>query len=266
MKPIFLALFSLTASVLFGQTTGTLTFSVTTVNYSAPYSPAHILAIWISNDNVQWVKTRKYLAQNPVYRQYLTNFRIATGNTYNAIDAITGPTLPNHVTHTVSWDGKDVNGNLVADGNYRIYIEFTSANATGKLHYIQFTKGPQAQMLTPANQPNFTNMSLSWAPKSTVGVENEIANVRILDCFPNPFSDHAYITLRSERKLPVIINIYNNLGQTVKSFILNTNAGYVEEKLLWDGTDQRGQMASNGIYFIGAEQGGTKQVLKVIKQ
>ncbi len=266
LKAWLLVLCLLAAPVLYCQTPGTLSFSVTTINYSAPYSPLHIFAIWISNENAQWVKTRKLLAQHPVYRQYLTNFRNATGNTFNVIDAITGPTLPNHITHSVSWDGKDVNGNLVPDGNYRIYIEFTSANATGKLHYIPFSKGPQAQTLTPANQTNFTNMSLQWIPKSTVGIQDELANTIIFDCFPNPFSEYAHIALRSESKLPVNVKIYDNLGRNLRHFIFNPKARSDENEFTWDGKDMSGHIVDKGIYFFIAEQGNKKQVLKIIKQ
>ncbi|MDP2422727.1 MAG: DUF2271 domain-containing protein [Bacteroidales bacterium] len=263
MKIIYFILFSMLASYLQGQTAGTLTFTVTTINYSAPYSPTHILAIWISNENVQWIKTRKFMAQNPIYKQYLTNFRNTTSGTYNAIDAITGPTIPNHISHTVYWDGKDVNGNLVSDGNYRVYIEFTSANATGKLHFLQFVKGPLEQTLNPASQPNFTNMSLKWSPQG-VGIEDEKTIYPLLACFPNPFSDYIYVAFKTPNHLPARVIVYDNSGRQVRNLCFEAIPD--KNQIIWDGKNQDGNPVSRGIYYISAEQGENKQMRKVIKQ
>lgn len=264
MKTIFLSLLILASSFVYSQTHGTLTFKATTVNYPAPYSPLHILAIWISKESGQWVKTRKYMAVNVLYRQYLTNFKNATNGTYNAIDAITGPTLSSHVTHIVYWDGKDVNGNIVPDGVYRVYIEFTSANATGKLYFAQFTKGRVPQSIKPPNQPFFTNISVNWRPVAFPGIINPIENLASFECYPNPFSDYIVLNYSSTNTLPVIFRVFDPLNRNIKTFHFNTYSD--NASVTWDGRDNGGNMIKPGIYYVSAEQGEIKKVVKIIKK
>lgn len=222
------------------QTTGTLSFSVTTLNYSATFSPKHILAIWIEDSSGVWVKTRKFRSQNINFRSYLTNFKNATNSTYNSVDAITGSTLLQHSSHTITWDCKDVNGNIVSDGNYKIFIEFTSANTTGKLFSVVFTKGPQAQTLTPVNQTNFSNISLTWTPSIT-----QIDKAPIIDpikVFPNPFNKEVNISNLAENKNT--IQIYSITGELINKFIDCSNS------INWDGKDFNGNVIENGQYII----------------
>jgi len=252
MKYLFALLIIFAIAPCFGQTSGNMTFTVKTINYSAPYSPRHILAIWIADGSGTWIKTRKRIYQNTAYRQYLTNFKNATGGTYNATDATTGATLQAHTTHAVSWDGKDVDGNLVADGNYRVYVEFTSANATGKLYYLEFTKGPDTQTLTPSNQTYFQNINLTWTPVSADAGDIEMNRVQQL-CFPNPFSDKMEINSGGN-----MVKIYNISGKQVRSFSSGQNSHFT-----WDGKDEAGIMLPSGLYFVSFGDG--RKVVKVVK-
>jgi hypothetical protein len=76
------------------------------------------------------------------------------------VDAITGPTLPNHISHTVTWNFTDTTGTVVKDGLYKIVTEFTSEHAQGPIQTISFTKGAGTIKLIPANQPYFIDMQL----------------------------------------------------------------------------------------------------------
>jgi len=253
MKYLFTLLIFFAIATCFGQTSGNMTFTVNTVNYSAPYSPRHILAIWIADGSGIWIKTRKRIYQNTAYRQYLTNFKNATGGTYNATDATTGATLQAHTTHTVSWDGKDVNGNLVADGTYRVYVEFTSANATGKLYYCEFTKGTDAVTLTPANLTYFQNINLTWTPESTSANDLETVTSKQM-CFPNPFTDLMVINSGRDQ-----VNIYNIAGKRVRSFSSGQSSRFT-----WDGKDEAGIMLPSGLYLVSFGDG--RKVVKVVKK
>lgn len=246
-------------SVAFGQTSGTMTFTTKTVTYSAPYSPRHILAIWIADGNGTWVKTRKRIYQNTAYRQYLTNFKNATNSTYNATDAITGATLQSHQTHTVSWDGKDVNGNLVADGTYRVYIEFTSANATGKLYYCEFTKGPDAFTLTPANQTNFQDISVAWTPEAT-GIENKDIKTEGIVCYPNPFTDK--LNIKNIPAATTCVNVVDLTGRLIRTLHCPSEKGGCVE---WDGRNEEGRLTPPGIYMISWNNGTVKKAVKTIR-
>lgn len=141
------------------NTPGTVTFTVKTLTANGQYAPKHVLAIWVEKDG-EFVKTRKAMANQR--KQYLYTWRASSN--YNVIDAITGPTLTSHQTHTIEWDCTDVDGNIVPDGDYTMLIEFTDKHAQGPLYSIDFTKGTEPVSITPPNQTYFTNMQLTYEP------------------------------------------------------------------------------------------------------
>ena len=140
-------------------TGGELSFTLRTVTQNGNYAPKHVLAIWIEyNDG--FVKTRKAMAV--ARKQYLYTWKDASN--YNVVDAITGPTISSHQTHTVTWDCTDLDGNIVPDGDYVVYAEFTEQHAQGPLYSLTFTKGPDPQFMTPADETYFKDIVLSFTP------------------------------------------------------------------------------------------------------
>ncbi len=140
-------------------TGGELTFTIRTVSAGGPYAPKHVLAIWVEQGG-DFVKTRKAMANQR--KQYLYTWKNASS--YNVVDAITGSTLTYHQTHTVSWDCTDLDGNILPDGEYDVYTEFTDKHAQGPLYLISFTKGPDAVSLTPADETYFKDIELEFVP------------------------------------------------------------------------------------------------------
>ena len=78
------------------------------------------------------------------------------------MDAVTGATRSQHASHSLGWDGTDVNGAVVADGTYRVYVEFTEKDGAGPWTSIEFTKGPSPVALSPADLAAFTGQHLSY--------------------------------------------------------------------------------------------------------
>ncbi len=165
MKALFLA-----ASILFltgyssqlisqTPTEGDMTFTVRTVTVNGNFSPKHVLAIWVEDSN-GFVLSRKLRAVKR--KQYLYTWNTQSGG--NMVDAVTGETLKSHQTHTVTWDCKDVNGNLVPDGDYTVFVEYTEAHVQGPLRGIAFTKGAEPVSLTPVEDANFKDLALSFEP------------------------------------------------------------------------------------------------------
>lgn len=64
-----------------------------------------------------------------------------------------------------------VNGNLVPDGDYTVYVEFTEAHVQGPLRGIAFTKGVELVSLTPVEDANFKDLALSFEPVIIVTAE-----------------------------------------------------------------------------------------------
>ncbi len=239
------------------QTQGTLSISVKTVTNNGQYKPKNILAIWIEDASTNtFIKTRLFRSYNTNYRMYLTKFKAATSSTYNVVDAVTGSTYPSHSTRTATWDGTDVNGNIVPDGNYNVCIEFTESNGTGPYASFTFNKSDQAVTLTPTNTTNFQNISITWTP-TTSSLNNISTEKGVLSVYPNPVKNSALINL-----VPNVNNIYvvDVNGKTVDR--INKPNTILKSQALWTPN----KSLKNGVYFIVVENNISKQTTKVILQ
>lgn len=140
---------------------GSLSASVTTTTYNGSYAPMHVLAIWITNSSGSFVKSLMVYAA--ARKNHLTNWYAAT-STGNTTDATTGATLSSHSSHTCTWNGKDVNEATVTDGTYKLCVEYTESNSTGKLATFSFTKGSGTYSSTSSTTSGVTLASLTWTP------------------------------------------------------------------------------------------------------
>lgn len=108
------------------RTDGTVDFQVRTLSYNGAYAPAHCLAIWVCDENDNFVRTLVRRAW--FYIQHLVKWNEMTnGDDTNAL--ITGASPNVHTTWTFNWDCQDRYGEMVPDGNYKVYVEFTEDNS-----------------------------------------------------------------------------------------------------------------------------------------
>jgi len=183
---IFLSLFVLFASSwINAQTNGTLTVAAATSSTGGNYAPKNIVAVWIEDTQGNFVKTLLAYAQNR--KTHLNTWEAVTtaaGSPFNTVDAITGATRTSHSTRTSTWDGKDVNSILVADGMYKVWMELTDKNNTGNFSSFNFTKGPDPENQTPANVPSFSSITINWEPVFT-SVQDPLPD-QVYQVVPNP--------------------------------------------------------------------------------
>ena len=170
-----------------GQTAGTLTVSATTSSAGGNFAPKNVVAIWIEDNQGNFVKT--LLAYAQTRKTHLNTWEASTtaaGSPFNTVDAITGATKSSHGTRLCTWNGTDVNATLVPDGTYRLRMELTDKNGTGNFSTFTFTKGPEAENQAPANVPSFASISINWEPVFTSVIDPSLEkNYRV---FPNPTS------------------------------------------------------------------------------
>jgi hypothetical protein len=221
---LLILLFSLLLTVgsLSAQTNGTFTFSLNTTS-SGGYSPKHIIAIWIENSSPTFVKT-KLLQSSDGNLDHLGQWTSRTGS--NIVDATTGATLQTHGNVTVVWNGTDVNGNVVADGTYKVWVEMAWASSltTGKTYTsFTFTKGLSVFHSAPADLTNFTGITLDWVPGTATLVENipEISNVVV---FPNPTTGILNIKFKNDH-IATFVRIFNDSGMLVLNKTLEEISG-----------------------------------------
>jgi hypothetical protein len=229
----------------YSQTYGTLTFTATTSSAGGNYAPKNIVAVWIEDNQGNFVKT--LLAYAQTRKTHLNTWEATTtaaGSPFNTVDAITGATKSSHGLRTCSWNGTDVSGTLVADGTYKIRMELTDKNNTGNFSTFTFSKGPNAENQTPANVPSFASIIINWEPVFTSVQDPELDN--LFQAFPNP----TYGTFRISGPAFSAVNVFNQSG----AIVFNGQSSVIDISNL-----------SDGIYYlqITTEKGtAMKKILK----
>ncbi|NOU47725.1 MAG: DUF2271 domain-containing protein [Bacteroidales bacterium] len=227
------------------NTDGNLTFSVLTVSNGATYSPKNVLAIWIKDANGNFVISRKVMANNR--KQHLVKWMASSGN--NSVDAITGSTLSNHTTHTVSWDCRDLQGNIVPDGDYQVWVEYTSRNSAsggqpGPSFSYTFAKGTEIVQPQIPNETYFVNISLLYEPTG-IDVIVDHPDADLYQIQPNPVVNDFMIQLKLIEPSYLNASIYDMGGKRVMevfdgyitdlNYVININ-NRVKKKNLIPGT------------------------------
>ena len=234
------------------QTAGTLTFSVTTTS-TGNFSPRHVIAIWIEKSDGTFVKTRLKKAATRV--QYLNQWVSKSGS--NVVDAVTGSTVSSHQTENITWNATDVSGTLVADGDYKLWIQMAWANSNGPTYNIAFTKNATSAHITPANQTNYLNMVLDWTP-NTVGIaENQ--NQSAFTVSPNPVTSQSSINYSLKELSDVTIGLYDVTGKLINVlFDDNQTAGNYSLSLA-----SKGKLKP-GTYFVKMNTGKTQHTERIL--
>ena len=246
------------------STNGTLTFTVKSITNNSTYSPRNVFAIWIKDSTGNFVKSIKVMAATR--KQHLVKWKASSNS--NTTDAITGSTLSNHQTHTVTWNGTNVAGTVVPDGKYTICVEYSSTNSAsngnqGPFLTLDFHKGKVSEHVAPANETYYQNIVADWVVDYTAVEKPESAG-KIMQVFPNPFSEVVGFNLNCNVVSQIELNIYdisNNKISTVVHDILATGDHHFE----WDGTTENGEKAKAGIYIAELMLNGRTYVYKIIK-
>ena len=242
LRNTIIAIFTLFSIQAFAQTPGTLTFSVTTgASDCVPCSDnsespqGHVLAIWIENSSNAFVKTKLLYAAERDYD--LATWNIASNG--NIVDATTGATKFVHESETITWNGTDVSGNIVADGSYTIFVEMSWDSEGGVIvSSFPFTKGTNADNQTPTATTYFSNMTLAWTPQSGVGLaKQENSEISI---FPNPASNNVSINLGNQN-ITSNVKIFNAIGVEVYSKTIESTTESLQINL---------GNYTEGVYFV----------------
>jgi len=229
-------------------TDGNVTFQVTTVSDGGTYSPRHVFAIWIKDAQGNFVISRKVMANNR--KQHLVKWVANSGN--NVVDAITGSTINSHTSHTISWDCRNTLGQIVPDGTYQVWVEYTSRNSAsngiaGPFTSVSFTKGELPQNITIPDENYFKNMSLVFEPIG-VFINSEVDPKHSINIHPNPFSNEITLEINLEADSFANIGLYDLNGIRIDEIF----DGYTTQKtleILWKASDQSIQLKT-GTYYI----------------
>ena len=242
-----LVLTSFTTNKRTTNTEGNLSFTFKTVTANDHYAPRHVLAVWIEDVN-GFVKSRLVKANSR--KQHLVTWNSQSSG--NEVDAVTGATINSHQSHIIEWDCTDLNGNVVPDGTYTIWMEFTEKHAQGPLHSIEFEKGTSQQILAPTATDHFINMELNYTPNN-VGIENIAAKAEPL-LFPNPCRDEFNINLNGFTGASTSVRIYSLDGKLV----------YSKHSIIETGNFQIYPDLNAGTYFVKIENENQVHIEKLM--
>ncbi len=255
--PVFIALaliFSIPTAI--SQTDGSVVFSVRTVTNSGEYTPKNVLAIWVENSSGTFIKSFKVMAG--VRIQQLYTWKVASG--MNTTDAITGATLLNHTTHSVSWNCRNLSNTLVADGTYRIRVEFTEEHVQGPVATYEFVKDGTSKTINFPDQTYFKDATLSYTAITDINENSVEMNVRV---FPNPFTNFAFFMIPAVDE-NFRLSIFNLSGQLVFSTDSKMYAGK-STVMTWNGSNVHSNEAPDGIYIYRIESDNYKMSGKLMK-
>jgi hypothetical protein len=158
---------------LSAQTDGAAVFRATLVDYRGSTSASHWTAVWITTEGGTFVKT--------VWRQgkgeggadwgaHLGAWISASGGSTN-VDGYSSATATtyNGTNSPViwSWNCRDANNNLVADGTYKFWINYAENSGQGpySTNGMLWTKGSIMTSNSYANfGTNILNASVVWSP------------------------------------------------------------------------------------------------------
>jgi hypothetical protein len=81
--------------------------------------------------------------------------------------------------------------------------------------------------------------------------------------FPNPFNPITTVEYMVARESPVAITVFNLKGERIRSLVHEGKPAGVY-RIVWDGTDDVGQMVASGVYFCQLQIGRYKSVKKML--
>lgn len=198
---------------IFAQQTESVSFTIRTTTPGGNFSPKNIGAIWVEDSSGNFIKTLQIWADKRI--QYLYTWNAISGG--NKVDAVTSATLSSHQTHNVTWNVKDVQGNIVPNGQYKLIIEMTDQHAQGPLSSFSFPVGEASNSLSFPDENNFHDIQLSWSSVITDVNDKVIlpTEYKLNQNYPNPFNPSTTLSFAIPSEGNVSLIIYDVLGNKV---------------------------------------------------
>ncbi|HUX60026.1 MAG TPA: T9SS type A sorting domain-containing protein [Ignavibacteriaceae bacterium] len=182
---------------------------------------------------------------------YVTNSGYASTNINEALNFKKEPSLPLQTIKTFynTPSATQVDMDTVGQANF----DFSYANT-----YNSYTGSTDGKPLG----------AVSWFGLMLTGIKGNLTNTipskyELNQNYPNPFNPTTNIQYVLPKQGEVSLNIYNILGQMVRSLVNNVQSAGVH-LVTWDGANQAGQKVTSGIYFYKLSAGNFVNVKKMI--
>lgn len=262
LKKVLLGLLVASLSIGFAAAQS-MSFTVSTKNTSGSTGNPSVFALWITNSAGAYVKTINRQSKN--YTSDLSSWVSNSGS--KTTDGLTGASLPSHnyaySSGTIkripfTWDFKNYQGTLVADGTYYINIEFKEENTSRQYIKYAFTKGTTTYTVAPTGTMMtgtascFTSPSLVYTAPTVALTTTEATNF-----------DYSYS--RSDRSLQLQYDAANH--RSVQLQLVNLKGQTVHRSSLKGSGNETLQLPAfaTGLYLLRLTDGeGWSQTKKLL--
>ena len=112
------------------------------------------------------------------------------------------------------------------------------------------------------NMPN--GYSLWWTAPLSVGLQPRSPSIRLIPARPNPTSGVVQVDFTLPRRAAVDAAVYDVSGRLVRQ-LLGSELGAGRHALEWDGLDDDGTRAENGVYFVSVRIDGAHSARRVVR-
>jgi len=103
-----------------------------------------------------------------------------------------------------------------------------------------------------------------YIESNSSGVNVIPEGIELWQNFPNPFNPSTTVVFTLDKSIEVNLEIYNVLGQRVRSLINNKSMEKGYHPILWNGKNDQGSTVASGIYFIRLVAGTQVKMRKAI--
>jgi len=174
---IFVTSLCIIAGIPVVQADDNLNMIFTTADAGGKYDNRHIHVVWLATTSGSFVSTAGTNVGNQ--RTVWANARKDSFETWwtparqEDIDARTGATQTSYRTYNLNWNFERLDGSVIPDGTYRLYLECTNSDSglPRNFTYFTITKGDSAWSMGPTTQGRYNNVTLTFTPAG-LGVAN----------------------------------------------------------------------------------------------
>ncbi|MFB6320653.1 DUF2271 domain-containing protein [Saccharicrinis sp. FJH54] len=211
-KATILSLLFLLPFMAKAQNNARIDFTVNVSGIQGPYSPKHVMAIWIVDNEGNFVNSLAVYGNERLGNLWAW---WAASKGLKA-DAVTAATQVEFKSYNVTWNLKDYNGNTVPDGTYTMWVEATSDDWEGPNYSFDFTVGGEDYTLKPDGTKYFSQLVLDYIANDNTPV-NRILDQPEIAVFPNPVQHEFRIELNLPLPAFTDINIVDLGGRNVEN-------------------------------------------------
>jgi hypothetical protein len=158
------------------------------------------------------------------------------------------------------------NSTPISNTGDHIVIDLVSFGSRGSVQIAFYGKDPSRDEATDYNL-YIDNVKVTKNPASAIDDNylNEIPETFSLhQNYPNPFNPVTTISYALPKASDITIEVFNLLGQKVKTLINAANQKAGAYNVVWNGKDQFGNQVSSGIYFYRIQAGDFIQAKKMV--